>query len=66
MANEIKTWWIIQQGQEYSLLESAEYPDLTVPAGQRRKVVKGNLPNKADAELKGKAMAEHFNGIWKA
>lgn len=66
MANETKTWWLIQQGTEYSLTESAGYPDLKVPDGQRRKVVRGNYATKAAGELKGKEMAAHFNGTWKA
>lgn len=39
--------YLIQQGTELHIIESEEYPDLTVPAGEKIKKVIGRSPDRA-------------------
>lgn len=65
MANGVKRWWVLQQGTEYFKVESAEPPDLTVPDGQRRKVIRASYATKDEADGKGRELAKFWNGTWR-
>lgn len=65
MASSNKSWWVLQQGTTYFAVESEGPPDLKVPDGQRRKVIRASYPTKEQAETNGKKLAATYHGTWK-
>lgn len=65
MADPKKKFWILQQGTTYFAVESAGPPDIKVPEGERRKVIKAAYQDKATAEARGRDLAKHWNGTWR-
>ena len=65
MPNPIMLWWVLQQGSTYFTVESAGPPDLKVPDGERRKVIRASYAAKSRATEEGKALAKFWNGTWR-
>lgn len=58
-------WWVLQQGTEYFAVPQEGPPDLKVPDGVRRKVIKAGYPTKEEAESKGRGLAKQYHGTWR-
>ena len=55
-------YWVLQQGTEYFVVASAEEPDLTVPDGVRRKVIRGFTADDESAWARCETLAEQYHG----
>lgn len=57
-------FWGIQQGTNYWVVASAEQPNLVVPQGQRRKVIRFIEVTNEAAQQQAQMLALQYNGTY--
>lgn len=57
-------YWVIQQSTNYFVVASVTPPNLEVPEGVKRKVMRGMFLSDAQARTKAQSLAAEFHGTY--